>query len=270
VSIADEHFSDRQRLTHLIRQADFCLRGGLHGLAAAEIRPNVDWTVDDSNCDQQLFRRAIDKQILSMGYPNNDPEGRTDEHKAYQDSLREERRKSFIGRSPSLTLEWDGVRQVSTLNDRDGRIWAAGFKWEAIGRDVQIPLPGTVMTVAGQAHQFMRRFFVTVAVQTLIWINRPLDRLILALINLLAGPEPRIMASNFPARVLKDPKRFIIDVGKDGFNGYLQCGRRLELVAASSAMSTYMRMMQDMIKRGTGTRVVFRVYERDSEVIPIP
>jgi hypothetical protein len=116
----------------------------------------------------------------------------------------------------------------------------------------------------------MKRFFVGVVIQTLIWINRPLDRLILALISVLAGTGPRTMASSFPARLLKDPKRFIVDVGKDGFNGYLQRGGRLELVAASSVMSTYARMMQDMIKLGTGATVLFRVNEEGSDVAPVP
>jgi hypothetical protein len=116
----------------------------------------------------------------------------------------------------------------------------------------------------------VERFFVTVAIQTLIWINRPLDRLILTLLNLLAGVEPNRMISSFPARVLKDWKRFVIDVGEDGFNGYLKCAGRLELVAAGSAISTYTRMMQDMIKLATGTTVVFQVNERESEEDSIP
>lgn len=103
----------------------------------------------------------------------------------------------------------------------------------------------------------MKRFLVIVAVQTLVWINRPLDRLILALIDLLAEAGPM----SFPARALKNPKRFIIDMGEDGFNGYLQRAGRLELVAASSAMSTYARMMQEMVKAATGSTVVFHVQD---------
>jgi hypothetical protein len=154
MSIEDGGFSDRQRLTHLIRQADFCLRGDLHGLAVAAVRPNVDWTVDDCNCEQQLFRRAMDKQILRMGYPNNDPEKRTDANTAYEARLRAEHQMTTItsiGRSNGLTVDWDDARQMSTLKDRAGRVLAAGFKWQAVDGGVQITLPGTAVTVVGHA-----------------------------------------------------------------------------------------------------------------------
>lgn len=104
----------------------------------------------------------------------------------------------------------------------------------------------------------MKRYFVVVAVQTLVWINRPLDRLILALLNMVAG-EAKSTSSSFPARVLSDPKRFVIDIGRDGFNAYVQRDGRMELVAASSAMSTLTRMMQDAVKAGTGADVRFGV-----------
>ena len=74
---------------------------------------------------------------------------------------------------------------------------------------------------------------------------------------------------DFPARTLKNPKTFRIEVGEDGFNAYLVKDTGEELFAASSSMSTWLRMMADMLKAGTGQTRVFLVQEktdvRDSE-----
>ena len=51
-----------------------------------------------------------------------------------------------------------------------------------------------------------------------------------------------------PMKTLANPKRFIIEVGENGFNAYLDHGDgNVEPFAASSSMSTYMRMMKDII-----------------------
>ena len=48
-----------------------------------------------------------------------------------------------------------------------------------------------------------------------------------------------------PGRTLDKPARFMIDVGTDGFNAYRQAeDGSLDLFAASSAMSTFLKVME--------------------------
>ena len=48
-----------------------------------------------------------------------------------------------------------------------------------------------------------------------------------------------------PGRTLDKPVRFMIDVGTDGFNAYRQTeDGSLDLFAASSAMSTFLKVME--------------------------
>jgi hypothetical protein len=51
------------------------------------------------------------------------------------------------------------------------------------------------------------------------------------------------------ARTLAKPVRFIIDVGTDGFNAYRQSeDGSLEIFAASSSMSTFLKVMETIAK----------------------
>lgn len=68
-------------------------------------------------------------------------------------------------------------------------------------------------------------------------------------------------------RVLASPIRFIVDVGANGFNAYRVGGDGLELFAASSSLTTFCKVMSDILELGSPgvPRVEFKVVESGSE-----
>jgi hypothetical protein len=61
-------------------------------------------------------------------------------------------------------------------------------------------------------------------------------------------------------RTLDSPRRFVIDVGKDGFNAYEQVGEELQLFAASSSTSTFVKVVQQ-IYASNGNTVTLKLVE---------
>lgn len=72
-------------------------------------------------------------------------------------------------------------------------------------------------------------------------------------------------------KTLNDPVRFVIDAGSDGFNAYRQLeDGTLELFAASSSMSTFLKVMETIANWHDPEREVrFASAERMDAVDPL-
>ena len=71
----------------------------------------------------------------------------------------------------------------------------------------------------------------------------------------------------FPARTLTHPKTFVLEIGADGFNGYvINAVGQVELFVASSSMSSFTRMMGDMVKLGNGNAAKFEYVPEPDKV----
>jgi hypothetical protein len=73
--------------------------------------------------------------------------------------------------------------------------------------------------------------------------------------------------AQFGGRLLKNRKVFVIEIGEDGFNAYAitsLMGDKV-LFAASSSMSTFLKVMGDMVRLGSGKDVEFQVVVKGGE-----
>jgi hypothetical protein len=72
--------------------------------------------------------------------------------------------------------------------------------------------------------------------------------------------ERVVSPGDFPARTLRNQKTFIMEIGEDGFNAYIvREGGERELFAASSSMSTWLKVMGNIVGLGSGQAVEFDV-----------
>jgi hypothetical protein len=62
-------------------------------------------------------------------------------------------------------------------------------------------------------------------------------------------------------RTLDSPRRFVIDVGKDGFNAYETVDGELQLFAASSATSTFLQVVEQIYASNGKSPVKYKIVE---------
>ena len=85
----------------------------------------------------------------------------------------------------------------------------------------------------------------------------------------MAESDREGVVQSFPARTLRNQKTFIMEIGEDGFNAYIvKEGGERELFAASSSMSTWLKVMGNIVELGSGQHVEFQVVPKEEPCQP--
>jgi hypothetical protein len=85
----------------------------------------------------------------------------------------------------------------------------------------------------------------------------------------MAESDREGVVQSFPARTLRNQKTFIMEIGEDGFNAYIvKEGGERELFAASSSMSTWLKVMGNIVELGSGQHIEFQVVPKEEPCQP--